>query len=354
MNSRIFLVGSTHHDVPLEVREKLALTNEETQSIYEYFKKSPWIDECLVLNTCNRIEFYGVTQSQNGIHKDVIEYMSQIHGMDKEFYEKYSFYKSGEEVIEHIFEVASGVNSQIVGENEIFGQVKKSYKEATHHGTVGKFLNRVFQKSFQAAKWIRSNTAISKGQVSIGNICVDLATRIFGHLADSHTLIIGTGEVAEKTFEALSSRGCQNCSVTGRNIGKSRELAENYNGTVVDFDSYQNSLHRFDIVIASTAAPGLILEKTVINKAIARRKGLPIFFIDLAVPRDVDPKASDLESVFLYNMDDLSEIANENLKNREEEIEKCKRTLKDRAQYLWNHFNHRSDDPLKRPEAQSE
>ena len=345
MKSRIFLVGSTHHNAPLEVREKLALSNEDTDQIYTYFKKSSAIEECLVLNTCNRVEIYAVSQSSTDeVYENVINFMSELHGMESEFYEKYSFYKEGENVIEHIFEVASGVDSQIIGENEIFGQVKKSYKMAGVHGTVGKMLNRVFQKSFQAAKWIRSNTAISKGQVSVGNICVDLAVRIFGHLQDCNAMIIGTGEVAEKTIDALKSRGCHSCSVTGRNLEKSKELAETYNGTVVDYDTYQKSLHLYDIVIASTAAPEIILKKETIAKSIAKKKGLPIFFIDLAVPRDVDPEAADLESVFLYNMDDLSQIANENLKSREDEIEKCKRTLKDRARYLWNHLNNRISD----------
>jgi glutamyl-tRNA reductase len=339
----LFLLGSTHKNAPLEVREKLALSNEEADTLYKELKNDPEILECVILNTCNRVEIYGVA-THDEVGDKITKMLSHMHRMEPSYYRNYSFWKKGQEVVEHIFEVASGLDSQIIGENEIFGQVKKSYRTAEEYGTLGKTLNKVFQKSFQAAKWARSNTGISKGQVSLGNICVDLASRIFGKLDDSNVLVIGTGEVAEKTLEAFQSRGCISCTVTGRNLDKSKELAKTYHGTVVDFETYQNSLHRFDIVISSTAAPGLIITKNVIQKAIAKRQGLPIFLIDLAVPRDIEPETNNLETAFLYNMDDLSEIANENLNNRKEEVLSCKEALYTKADYLWQNLIQHSPD----------
>ena len=337
-SKNLFLIGSSHHSVPLEIREKLALSADDTEYIYNFLKDSKNISEFLVLNTCNRVELYGVSDKED-IQEEVTQLLSQLHDFDTAFYKRYSFWKRDLEVIRHIFEVASGIDSQIIGENEIFGQVKDAFREATENKTLGSTLNKVFQKSFQAAKWIRSNTSICRGQISIGSICVDLASRIFGSLEENNVLVVGTGEVAEKTLEALQAKGCSMYSVTGRNIEKSRNLANLYNGSVIDFETFQNSLSIFDIIISSTSASGLILSEQSIRKAVLKRKGLPVFLIDLAVPRDVDPKSANLGSVFLYNMDDLSMIANENLKNRQNEVVICKESIQEKATYLWEGMN---------------
>lgn len=230
----------------------------------------------------------------------------------------------------------------MVGETEILGQVKKAYEDACQRKAAGKMLNRLFQKGFQAAKWARTNTGISRGQVNLGNVLCELARRIFGKVSNCRLLVVGAGEVAESTIEAFKSRGSQAITVTGRTFdwcplcrNKPAELAEKFGGFALSFEQFKESMHLFDVILTSTASGKSLVDYGDIKKSMKKRPSQPLFLIDASVPRNIEEKVSQIENVFLYNMDDVSTIANENLKSRISEVDRCKGALARRAVKLW-------------------
>lgn len=330
----IFVLGSSHHTASLDLREKIAVGPERIEAFYDCLRNLDSLREVLILNTCNRIEIYGVSADPE-IRRKVFEKFCDFHDLTPKEVEAAAFWKTNHEVVEHLFQVSAGVDSQMVGETEIFGQVKQSYSNAQELKAVGPVLNRVFQRSFKEAKWARTHTSISRGQVSIGNVAVDLATRIFGDLDRSRILVIGAGEVAVKTAQSLQSRGADRITVTSRTYDHASEIANTFGGSTIAFEHFKKHLPEFDILIASTSAPGTILSRDELRRVMKARAGLPLFIIDTAIPRDVDPAAGDLDNLFLYNLDDLSAIANENLQNRLEDLDSLRGTFARRAWQLW-------------------
>jgi len=262
--------------------------------------------------------------------------LGEFRKLDDDFLQHHLFEEKGEAVVRHAFEVAAGIDSQMVGETEILGQVKNAYDDALRRKSSGKMLNRVFQKSFQAAKWARTQTGISKGQVNLGNVICELTRRIFGDVAASRLLAIGSGEVAETVLTAFHSRGASAITVTGRSFDKAHALAEEVKGSTLDFSAFRDSLHLFDVVVSSTAGDNHVLSREIVKEALAKRPARPLFLIDLAMPRDVEESVGELENVYLYNLDDVSAIANENLANRKSEVERCKDGLSIRAKRIWD------------------
>lgn len=331
----LFVLGSSHNEAPLEVREKLALSAERLTELQQILLKDSIIRECLVINTCNRLEVYGLANPSEYTEETVRNYLCQFQGVDRKLLDQHSFWHTNLDVLQHALEVSSGLDSQMVGETEILGQMKEAYAQAKAANSTGPVLNRLFEKSFQAAKSARTQTGITRGQISIGNVAVDLASRIFGKLDKSRVLLLGSGEVGKKTAQALKSRGVTDIAVSSRTYENAHRLAHELKGAAIDFDDFIEQLENFDIVIGSTAAPGSLLSQEVVRKAMRSRPDQPLFLIDLALPRDIDPKVEDLENVYLYNLDDLSTIANENLAARRSEIERAREILKGHAWNLW-------------------
>jgi glutamyl-tRNA reductase len=331
----LFLLGCSHHTAPLEVRERISLNAEGVQAATQELSGLSSLREWAILNTCNRLEFYGVSESKTA-RAEMDEWLSHFPALDANAFLASAFWQEGVGVVQHLFEVSSGLDSQMVGETEILGQVKDAYADAVARKSVGTMLNQLFQKSFQAAKWARTHTGIGRGHVSIGNVAVELATRIFGNLSKSRILIIGTGEVGEATVQSLQSRGCRSVTITSRTFENAADLARKFQGSAVAFADFKEQLDTFDIVISATDADGIILQCEDIDIARARRRGHPMFLIDLAMPRDIDQRAALLENIFLYNLDDLSAIANENLRQRQKEVEICKESLAARARRFWD------------------
>lgn len=329
------MLGSSHRVASLEEREKISLPADSMETFYEGLRNLPGMEECLVLNTCNRTEIYGAGNGSAPLAA-VSEYLSQFRDLDNEFLVRHFYQREGEDVVRHAFEVASGIDSQMVGETEILGQVKEAYEDARQRKSAGKILNRVFQKSFQAAKWARTHTGISRGQVNLGNVICELTRRIFGEVAASRLLVVGSGEVAELAMTAFHSRNCRAITVTGRTFEKARELAKGVNGSTLDFEAFRDSLHLFDVVVCSTAGEDPVLTRHTVSDALAKRPARPLFLIDVAMPRDVEDTVGELENVYLYNLDDVSAIANENLANRKGEVERCRDALGKRAKRIWD------------------
>lgn len=334
------MIGCNHHDVPLEIREKFAICATAEDRIYEDLKSLMLVKEVLILNTCNRVEIYFVTEQE-----DVLDRINQVIceavGIDKRTFEAHFKNKKGKQVIQHLFEVASGINSQIVGETEIFGQVKEALEIASEKKSVGPILNRIFQKGFQAAKWVRTYTKIGEGQISIGNIAAELASRIYGNLKSTSILIVGSGEVGEKTLQAFISHGANNLTMTNRTYEKARILSEKLGGRVVHFEKFLDTLHFHDIVICSTGAPSVILDANTTQEVVSKRHHSPMLFIDLSVPRNIAQEVSFLGNTYLYNLDDLSKIANENMGMRKAEVIRCIESLSRKVEYVWEQITNR-------------
>lgn len=330
----LYVIGISHHAAPLDVRERFALTTDEADSLRKDIYAHENIRECLVLNTCNRLEIY-VLANDTLSSKTASELFCQKKQIPHSLFEEYAYKHGNLEALQHVLEVSTGLDSQMVGETEILGQLKQAYQQAREANTTGNVLNRLFEKSFQAAKAARTETGITRGQISIGNVAVDLAGRIFGRLNTSRVLLLGSGEVGEKTAQALRSRGVGDISVSSRTFENAHKLARSLGGAAIDFADFIGQIQHFDIIISSTAAPGSLLDKQTIKQAMRKRPERPCFLIDLALPRDVDPDVEDVENVYLYNLDDLSSIANENLEARKAEIEKARGILKKHAWNLW-------------------
>ncbi|HMD60241.1 MAG TPA: glutamyl-tRNA reductase, partial [Opitutaceae bacterium] len=321
-----------HHQAPVEVRDRLALASED--GLRADLAAVPGLREFAVLNTCNRVEFYGVGDGAEAEASVQAAYCARQKFAAAEF-ERIRFRLAGRDAALHLFEVASGLDSQLLGENEIFGQVKEAYAAAQSCGATGGVLNRVFQKAFQAAKHVRTHTGISSGRVSVANVAVELASNIFGSLAGARVLVLGTGDIGEATARAFKSRGAADLAVAGRRKERVAEVAGGVGASTIQFDERDSRLAEYDIVVCSTAAPGAVLAAASIADAMRRRPARPLLIIDMALPRDVEPSAADLQNVFLYNLDDLARIAERNREAREAEIARCKAMLAQRADALW-------------------
>lgn len=330
----LFVIGATHRRAPLEVREKLSLTAEASEALQAEFATVPGLKEFAVLSTCNRIEFYGVAATPDAAARVTSAFCAR-QKFDRAEFEKIHLNLRGREVVQHLVEVAAGLDSQMIGETEIFGQVKDAYAKAQARGVTGPVLNRVFQKGFQAAKHVRSSTAITEGQVSVANVAVELALDIYGSLKDTRILLLGAGEIGEKTAKAFQSRGASALTVASRRLERAMELAGALGASAMPFDQREARLSEFDIVVCATSAPDVVVTAAATAAAMHKRPARPLFLIDQALPRDVDPAVAEIENVFLYNLDDLARIAEENRAAREAEIAKCRAIVSEKADALW-------------------
>jgi glutamyl-tRNA reductase len=334
----LFVIGATHHHAPLEVREKLAIASES--GLRGDLAGVAGLRELAVLNTCNRVEFYGVGTDEGAVDCVQAAYCARQH-FEVAAFERIRIRLTGREAALHLFEVASGLDSQLLGENEIFGQVKEAYATAQSCGSAGAVLNRVFQKAFQAAKYVRTHTGISTGTVSVANVAVDLASNIFGTLSGTRILILGTGEIGEGAARAFKSRGASDLAVAGRRPERAVEIAGGLGARTVGFGERDSHLSDFDIVVCSTSAPDAVLSRSSVATAMRKRPARPLLLIDLALPRDVESAAADLQNVFLYNLDDLAKIAEQNRSARAAEVARCREILAQRADGLWKQVRQR-------------
>jgi len=334
----LFTLGASHHTTPIGLREKLALTADKMNLFCNRLNQLTGLREYAVLNTCNRVEFYGLANSAETVENLQREFCAFQGFSDAEF-ATIRQHALNRDAIQHLLEVSSGLDSQMLGETEILGQVKDAYAAAQTRRSVGPILNRVFQKTFQYAKHVRTTTAITEGQISVANVAVDLATKIFGNLANAHILLLGAGEIGDKTAKAFQSRGARSLTVASRRLERAQELATTLNAAALPFEQWPAHLANFDIVLCSTAAPETVVSVASILNAMKKRPARPLFLIDLALPRDVDPAAAKEENVFLYNLDDLAKIAEENLAARTTEMVRAREILTEKANLLWNQIS---------------
>lgn len=335
----LVLLGASHHTAPMAVREKLAFDATRTAALAAKLRTTPGVREFALLNTCNRVELYGVATgaaSVEAVRRTLVEMTgcapNELNGV--------IVLRENHDAIGHLFDVASGLDSQIVGEVEILGQVKQAYDHALAQKWTGPVLNRVFQKTFQAAKHIRTHTAIGAGQISIATVAVDLAGKIFGELDPVKILVVGAGEIGLKTAQAFHSRGAKSITVASRTLSKAEDIATAAGGWAASMADLPVVLAASDVVASSTSSPHTVITREITAAAMKHRAGRPLFLIDLALPRDIEPDCATVPNVYLYNLDDLAQIAESNLAQRQAEVAKCRAILAERTAQLWPQVAH--------------
>ncbi|HZS17767.1 MAG TPA: glutamyl-tRNA reductase [Candidatus Udaeobacter sp.] len=312
----LFCVGLSHHTANVETRERFAGGAAAGSAL-----RQAGCAEALVLATCNRVEVYGVSEKRVSTD-EIAQCLSQrsevIVGGHSETPPFYRY--EAEECVQHLFRVACGLDSMVVGETEILGQTKKAYQSARTDGAVGPLLHRLFQRAFRVAKQVRTHTQIARGSVSVGSVAVDLAEKIFGELGNCSVLVLGAGETSERTARALVSRGVMDLRVSNRSNDRARELAQKVGGRDVNFDQWPQQCGEIDILITSTSSEAPLLTQTNLGPMLVHRIDRPLFIIDIAVPRDVDPAVNEMEGVYLYDIDALRSVAEQSLALRRQQI----------------------------------
>lgn len=319
----LVVVGINHKTAPVEIRERFSFSPQKIIEANRMLKDGVSLAENLILSTCNRMEIYAAVNSDEDSLAGIKDFLSKFHNLNLSDYDKAIYVYKDKAAIEHLFKVASGLDSMVIGEMEILGQVKKAYLDAKCSCTAGKILHRLFEKSFNTAKKIRTETFIGRGAVSISSAAVKLAAKILGRLNDKMVLIVGAGAVGEQLVLYLKKNGIKSIFVTNRTLEKARDLAAKFSAQAVSFEDFKNSLVEVDIIISSTGAPHSIIRKDDILSLMPKRKQRPLFIIDLAVPRDVEPEVNQVDNVYLYDIDDLQKIVNENIKFRVNELDNC-------------------------------
>jgi len=317
----LILVGVNHKTTPVEIREKLAFTKGKIEESVDRLFNFPDIIEHTILSTCNRVEIYARANCQDSAIKAIKQFICDFHEVSPVELEDHFYSYRNEEAVEHLFRVSSSLDSMILGEAQILGQVKDAYSLAKDLRSTGLVLNQLFKKAFSIAKKVREETGIAERSVSISSAAVELAQKIFDDLENRTVMLVGTGEMAELAAKHLISYGVKTVYVTSRTYDRAANLARTLNGSALDFEAFKNELHRADIVITSTSASNFIIKKEMVEKAIHERKNKPIFFIDIAVPRDIEPDINDLENIYLYDIDDLHVVVSANMKEREKEAD---------------------------------
>ncbi len=322
----LLCLGLNHRTAPVEVREKFAVVTSHLGTAARELTSLEDITEGVVISTCNRTEFYFVAPNAESAFAKLESHLaaktSMPEGINPHFYRK-----EKSSVPQHLCRVVSGLDSMMLGETEIFGQVKQAYQAALDAGTTSGMLNRLFQRAFGIGKKVRTETSIQEGATSVGNVAVELAEKIFGHLSDSEVMLIGAGEMSRITAQSLVSRGARSIFVANRSHDRAIELAAEMGGSAVTFDDWQRVLERVDVVISSTGSPHTIVHRADIEKARRARKYRPLFLIDIAVPRDIEPAAGEIEEVYLYDIDTLEQLAEGARTRRQEQIRECERII---------------------------
>ncbi len=321
MQNNIYLIGLNHRTASVEVREKFALAECENATSAP-FPPQGAVKEIVVLSTCNRVEMLTVGKSGSA-REEALAQWAAFRGATVEEIRPYVYIHENLDAVKHLFSVASSLDSMVVGEPQILGQLKKAYSQAVQHGTTSVILNRLLHKAFSVAKRVRTETDIGSNAVSISYAAVELAKRIFGTMGDYKAMLIGAGEMAELAALHLLNAGIKKIMVANRTFARAEDLAKQFRGEAIVFESLFARLADADIVISSTGAPQAIIRARDIKDVLRKRKNRPMFFIDIAVPRDIDPDVNNLDNVYLYDIDDLKEVVEENLAQRQGEAAKA-------------------------------
>jgi glutamyl-tRNA reductase len=317
----IVLVGLNHRSAPVEVRERVSFTNDQARQAAEELRARGILHETLVLSTCNRSEVYGVPpETTHESAAALSNYLSSFHSVQLDLLSPSLYHHYDRNAIRHLFRVASGLDSMMLGEAEILGQVREAYRVAYEHGATGPVLNRLFQGALEVGKRVRSETELGARPMSVASAGVKLAERIFGKLQERSALVLGAGLISEQVVSHLRDRNIARLFVMNRSLDRADHLAREFSGKVIAWDDWESALTLPDVIVSSVSAEEPVLKRSVLQKAMAARGNRPLFVMDLGMPRNVDPDAADLYNFYLYNIDDLTQIVQQNRSARESEI----------------------------------
>jgi len=316
------LVGLSHKTAPIEIREKLTFPGPRQEEALSILTSSPAVSEAVIVSTCNRTEIYAVTTADSDGPAAVIDFMAEYHGLDRHELVRYLYISEGEAVIRHLFRVVASLDSMVLGEAQILGQVKEAYEYSFSANACGRIFNKLFRQSFEVGKRVRTETDIGENAVSISYAAVELAKKVFDTLEGRTILVVGAGKMSELTAKHLVSNGVKNVLVANRTLERAQELAEKFDGEAIPYEDLFVRMREADIVISSTAATSYVITKDRVGSAVKHRRD-PLFLIDIAVPRDIDPAVNELSDVFLYDIDDLNGVVSSNLDERMREAERA-------------------------------
>lgn len=323
----IVLIGINHKTAPVELRECVGFAKEETDTAIAALRRLPGVCESLLYSTCNRVELLLVTEDKRASVEAAKAFISAFNRIPLERFEPALYVYENEHAARHLFRVASSLDSMIVGEPQILGQIKDAYRQASAAKTTGVILNRLLHRTFFVAKRIRTETGIGGRAVSISYAAVELARKIFGALDGKRVLLIGAGEMAELAVEHLLRHAVAETFVANRTFENGLALATRFNGRAIRFEEIAEHLKRVDIIISSTGAPGVVITREEVRTVARARKNRPLFFIDIAVPRDIDPEVNRLDNAYVYDIDDLKGVIDENIEDRQKEAVKGERII---------------------------
>jgi len=313
----LLALGLNHKTAPLEIRERVAFAPDKLQQALNSLKQVEGVREAAIVSTCNRTELYCCLNDHSS--QAVIDWFHQYHNIDAEQITSYLFQHQDRDAIKHLLRVSSGLDSLVLGEPQILGQIKTAYQAASQFGSLNQQLNKLFQHAFSVAKQVRTDTAIGSSPVSVAFAAVSLAKQIFGDLKPLSALMIGAGETIELAVRHLHANNIGHITIANRTVERARTLADEFEGAnAISLNDIPNVLPQADIVISSTASPLPILGKGAVEHALKIRKHRPMFMVDIAVPRDIEAQVSELDDVYLYTVDDLEEVIEENLQSRRE------------------------------------
>jgi glutamyl-tRNA reductase len=330
MTVRIVNIGMNHESAPVELRECMANNRESSSLALSCMRESEWIKEGLFLSTCNRVEAIYTTGYPEEARKTILSMLSRLGNISEERFMPNIYIYEDSEALKHVFRVASSLDSMVVGEPQILGQIKEAYHQAAGvEKTTGVILNRLMHRAFHVAKRVKTETGISEAAVSISYAAVELAKKIYYSLEGKKVLLVGAGEMAELAARHLMGNGIESLIVANRSFDKAVQIADLFRGKAVFFEEMEAYLLEVDIVVTSTSSMDFVIPYDMVRNSLRKRRNHPLFFIDIAVPRDVDPRVNKLENVYLYDIDDLKEVVNENTAQRKEEAIKAERIVQE-------------------------
>ena len=315
----LILRGLSHKTAPVDVRERLAFSDQETAAALAELNLDPAVSEAVLFSTCNRVEVLLAGEDAKALEEAALDVLCRVKNIPLSDFAPYLYRYQGDDAFRHVFRVAGSLDSMVVGEPQILGQVKKSFRAAVAAQSSGVVLNRLLHRAFSTAKRVRKETGIGGHAVSVSFAAVELAKRIFGELSGKKVLLIGAGEMAELAVEHLMHNRAEKLMVANRTLDRAAALAERFGGTAIGFSEIGEALKTADIVISSTGAPGYVLKKDDVKAVMRPRKNRPLFFIDIAVPRDIDPSINKLDNAYVYDVDDLAGVVEKNMAERMKE-----------------------------------
>jgi len=326
---RFSITGVNHKSAPVEVRERLAFDDRSLSEALLNLKGRPGFCEGLILSTCNRVEVALTCEENSGSMVAVDQFLADTRHVERDWVTPYLYRYDDGEAIRHLFRVAASLDSMVVGEPQILGQLKSAYALAKEHGAVNGFLDNLLTRAFNVAKRVRSETEIGSSAVSVSYAAVELAREIFGSLADKKVMIVGAGKMSELAARHLRRSGATQIFVTNRTQERAIEMAQLFEGKIVEYTHFMSFLPEIDIVIASSGAPHYIIVREDMKKVIEARRNRPMFLIDIAVPRNIEPSVNELDGVFLYDIDDLQKVVETNLQGRMESAEEAEAIIRE-------------------------